>query len=227
MKIGVFFSKLKSRHLWGNLAAMALLITLIILAVGYGLDFYTNHGKVVEVPNLIHKSYGESVELLDEVDLQMVVSDTGYVKSLPADCILEQSLAPGSGVKPGRIVYVTINSAHSPTLTIPDIIDNSSYREAYMKLKAMGFKLAPPEFIPGEKDWVYGIKYRNKQVAAGDRVSIEELLILQVGDGRRDLNDSVAYIDPVYEEKDAEVSTEKPAESSEEDDFEVVTGPEE
>ena len=97
MKIGVFFSKLKSRHLWGNLAAMALLITLIILAVRYGLDFYTNHGKVVEVPNLIHKSYGESVELLDEVDLQMVVSDTGYVKSLPADCILEQSLAPGSG----------------------------------------------------------------------------------------------------------------------------------
>lgn len=227
MKIGVFFSKLKSRHLWGNLAAMALLITLIILAVRYGLDFYTNHGKVVEVPNLIHKSYGESVELLDEVDLQMVVSDTGYVKSLPADCILEQSLAPGSDVKPGRIVYVTINSAHSPTLTIPDIIDNSSYREAHMKLKAMGFKLAPPEFIPGEKDWVYGIKYRNKQVAAGDRVSIEELLILQVGDGRRDLNDSVAYIDPVYEEEDAEVSTEKPAESSEEDDFEVVTGPEE
>lgn len=227
MKIGVFFSKLKSRHLWGNLAAMALLITLIILAVRYGLDFYTNHGKVVEVPNLIHKSYGESVELLDEVDLQMVVSDTGYVKSLPADCILEQSLAPGSDVKPGRIVYVTINSAHSPTLTIPDIIDNSSYREAHMKLKAMGFKLAPPEFIPGEKDWVYGIKYRNKQVAAGDRVSIEELLILQVGDGRRDLNDSVAYIDPVYEEEDAEVSTEKPAESSEEDNFEVVTGPEE
>jgi len=226
MKIGVFFSKLKSRHLWGNLAAMALLITLIILAVRYGLDFYTNHGKVVEVPNLIHKSYGESVELLDEVDLQMVVSDTGYVKSLPADCILEQSLAPGSDVKPGRIVYVTINSTHSPTLTIPDIIDNSSYREAHMKLKAMGFKLAPPEFIPGEKDWVYGIKYRNKQVAAGDRVSIEELLILQVGDGRRDLNDSVAYIDPVYEEEDAEVSTEKPAESSEEDDFEVVTGPE-
>lgn len=227
MKIGVFFSKLKSRHLWGNLAAMALLITLIILAVRYGLDFYTNHGKVVEVPNLIHKSYGESVELLDEVDLQMVVSDTGYVKSLPADCILEQSLAPGSDVKPGRIVYVTINSAHSPTLTIPDIIDNSSYREAHMKLKAMGFKLAPPEFIPGEKDWVYGIKYRNKQVAAGDRVSIEELLILQVGDGRRDLNDSVAYIDPVYEEEDAEVSTEKPAESSEEDNFEVVTGPQE
>ena len=206
---------------------MAVLIVLIILAVGYGLDFYTNHGKVVEVPNLIHKSYDESVELLDEVDLQMVVSDTGYVKSLPADCILEQSLAPGSDVKPGRIVYVTINSAHSPTLTIPDIIDNSSYREAHMKLKAMGFKLAPPEFIPGEKDWVYGIKYRNKQVAAGDRVSIEELLILQVGDGRRDLNDSVAYIDPVYKDEDDDASTEMPAESSEEDDFEVVTGPEE
>ena len=227
MQIGEFFRKARSKYFWGHIAAMIIVVVLFGLVVKYGLDFYTNHGKVVEVPNLIHKSYEEAENLLDELDLNVVVSDTGYVKSLPADCILEQSIAPGLIVKPGRIVYVTINSAHSPTLAIPDVIDNSSFREASGKLKAMGFKLAKPELIPGEKDWVYGITCNGRQLAAGDRVSVEELLVLQVGDGRRDLNDSVDYIDPVYEyEEDNNASEDVPQQSSEEDDFEVVTGPE-
>ncbi|MBR1621299.1 MAG: penicillin-binding protein, partial [Prevotella sp.] len=71
------------------------------------------------------------------------------------------------------------------------------------------------------------ITCRGKQLSAGDRVSIEELLVLQVGDGRRDLNDSVAYIDPVYEpDEDEGNAEEQTPQNSEEDDFEVVTGPE-
>ena len=227
MTIKEFIHKIKSTYLWDNLGAMLLVVILFGLVIKFGLDLYTHHGQVVEVPNLIHKSYNDAEELLDELDLVLVVSDTGYVKSLPADYILEQSISPGEYAKPGRIVYVTINSAHSPTLAIPDIIDNSSYREARGKLKAMGFKLAKPEFIPGEKDWVYGITCRGKQLSAGDRVSVEELLVLQVGDGRRDLNDSVAYIDPVYEpDEDEGNAEEQTPQNSEEDDFEVVTGPE-
>ena len=34
---------------------------------------------------------------------------------------------------------------HSPRITIPDVIDNSSLREAMAKLTAMGFKLGSPE----------------------------------------------------------------------------------
>ena len=213
-----FISKFKSKYLWGNLAAMTMVVVLLCTAVKYGIDIYTHHGEAIPIPNILHKSYADAEHILDDADLKMVVTDTGYVKNLPPDCILEQSPAPGVKVKAGHVIYVTINSDHSPTITIPDVIDNSSLREAIAKLSAMGFKLGPPQYIPGEADWVYGILVRGKHVVAGDKVSVEETLIIQVGNGQRSASDSVDYIDPaspINEENSGDL-----------DDFEEVTGPE-
>ena len=81
------------------------------------------------------------------------------------------------------MIYVTVNSTSSPTVVIPDIIDNSSLREAEAKLAAMGFKLLPPKRIVGEKDWVYGIISRGRRVGTGDRISTDAPLTLIVGTG--------------------------------------------
>ncbi|MBO4827096.1 MAG: PASTA domain-containing protein [Prevotella sp.] len=211
MKSGEFFRKIFSLHLWANLLAMALVVVLLCFGVKYGIDFYTHHGEKIIVPDVKHKSFRDAEHILDDLDLEIQVSDTGYVKTLPPDCVLEQSPEPGAVVKSGRIIYVIINSPSTPKLTIPDVIDNSSLREARAKLIAMGFKVIDPEYVPGERDWVYGIKVRGRNVVTGDRVSIEDPLILQVGDGKRDLMDSVSYIDPVYPEFEKE-----------EDEFEEV-----
>ena len=107
-------------------------------------------------------------------------------------------------MKSGRIIYLTVNALKTPTITLPDIIDNSSLREAMAKLTAMGFKLAMPQFVPGEKDWVYGVLVGGKSVVTGAKISVEDSLVIQVGNGMRDASDSVNYIDPIYpEEEDA------------------------
>ena len=62
----------------------------------------------------------------------------------------------------------------------------------------MGFKLGMPKFISGEKDWVYGVIVNGKNVSAGDKISVEDSVYIQVGNGLRDLSDSVNYIDPIY-----------------------------
>lgn len=198
MKLSAFFGKFKSLSLWGNLAGMLLVLVLLVLGMRYGLALYTHHGEAIPVPNVKHKSFADAERILDDLGLVIHVSDTGYVKTLPPGCILEQSLAPGLKVKSGRIVYVTVNASHTPTITLPDIIDNSSLREAMAKLSAMGFKLAQPQFVPGERDWVYGILVNGKHVVAGDKISIEDSLTIQVGNGLRDAADSVDYVAPVY-----------------------------
>ena len=129
-------------------------------------------------------------------------------------------------VKSGHIIYVTINSNHSPRITIPDVIDNSSLREAMAKLTAMGFKLGSPEYIPGEEDWVYGILVKGRHVVAGDKVSIDDVLIIQVGNGQRDTTDSFDMVDPVYHENDDVMEGEGDGTESTEDNFEVVPGTE-
>ena len=97
----------------------------------------------------------------------------------------------------------------SPSFAIPDLVDNSSYREAEAKLTAIGFKLLPPKLVHGEKDWVYGIICRGRRVAAGDIISIETPLTLMIGNGEYDDEDmDVDYIEPEYGQglEDAEVT---------------------
>lgn len=217
MTTSKFFKKLFGGYMLLNLAAMAMVVVLVCLGVKFGLDIYTHHGESITVPDVRKKTFSDANFLLSERGFEVAINDTGYVRSLPPDCILEQSPEPGAKVKSGHVVYLIINSSHSPTLALPDIIDNSSIREAQAKLLAMGFKVGKPEYIPGEKDWVYGVTVRGKHIVAGDRVSIEDMLTIQVGNGQRDEEDSVNYIDaPTFDDFDEEGDV---------DEFHEVTEP--
>ena len=198
-----FIGKFKSKYLWSNLLAMGIVLVLLFLGVRYGLDIYTHHGESILVPDLKHKSISDAEKVLRHLGIEMVVSDTGYVKTLPPDCVLEQSLEPGERVKSGHRIYLVINSSHSPTLTIPDIIDNSSLREATAKLTSMGFKLGQPKFIPGEKDWVYGVQVKGVNINSGDKVSVEDVLVIVAGNGRLSEEDSINMVEQDYDDFDS------------------------
>ena len=212
-----FFGKFLSKYLWGNLLAMALTVVLICVGVKYGLDIYTHHGEGVPVPNLTGMDFNRAADLLERNGLRIVVSDSGYNKRMPAECVLAQSPGEGTNVKQGHTIYVTVNSPSSPTVAIPDIIDNSSVREATAKLTALGFKLLEPQIVIGERDWVYGIVSRGRRLNAGDRISIEQPLTLLIGRGEYD--SAVSDIE-VTEPEDAHFDMQ------ETDDFEEVTMPE-
>lgn len=218
-----FFNKFKSKYLWGNLFAMAIVVVLLCVGVKFGIDIYTHHGEAIPIPDIRHKNFADAERILADAGLQIEVSDTGFVRNLPPDCILEQSPTPGDRVKAGRIIYVTINSGHTPTLTIPDVIDNSSLREAMAKLTAMGFKLGSPQYIPGEEDWVYGILVKGRHVVAGDKVSIDAVLTIQVGNGQRDAADSINFVEPMDAHDDFEETNES---GGDDENFEVVPGTE-
>lgn len=237
MKTKDFFGKIFSLRLWANFLAMFLVVVLLCWGVKMGIDIYTHHGEKIKIPDVRHKLFADAEHILNDRGLQIVVCDTGYVKTLPPDCILEQSPEAGREVKSGCVVYVVINSSSSPMLTVPDIIDNCSYREARAKLMAMGFKVGPTEFIPGEKDWVYGLKSKGKSLRNGQKVSVNDVLVLQVGDGMRDMNDSIIYADPDFYYDGSADSTMHhdmadpsvqgvQTQGGDVDEFEVVTGPE-
>ena len=218
MKSSDFFGKFKSLYLWGNILAMALVVLAVVIGTKYALDVYTHHGEAIPVPNIRHKSQADAERLLQDQGLTMMVTDTGYVKTLPANYILEQIPVAGEKVKSGHVVYVIINSGNTPTITLPDIIDNSSLREAIAKLKAMGFKVGPPKYITGEKDWVYGVTVRGKNVATGDKIPVDAIVTVLAGNGERGADDAINYVDPVYPQDENTVEGEGDV-----DEFEEVT----
>ena len=112
------------------------------------------------------------------------------MKNKPAGSILELNPSAGQKVKEGRTIYLTINTLDVPLRLVPDVADNSSVRQAQAKILAAGFKLSENELISGEKDWVYGVKYKGRQLNMGDKVPVGATLTLLVGDGETQVQDS-------------------------------------
>jgi len=216
MNVKEFMSKIMSKvggfYVILNLLGMALVVVVLCLIVKFGLAVYTHHGEGIAVPDLKGMSYHKARLLLEENQLNIVVSDSGFVKTMPADCILAQTPGFGSKVKSGHTIYVTVNSPSSPTFAIPDIVDNSSFREAEAKLMAMGFRLTEPQKVVGEKDWVYGISCRGRRVSNGDRVPIDYPLTLMIGTGTYDEEDAALdeFVEPTYEADPTEGMHEQP-----------------
>lgn len=190
-----FLRKLSSRYLWGNLAAMAVVVVLLCLGLKFGLALYTHHNENIPVPNLRGMDFEKAKALAEQNGLTIVVGDSGYNKTLPGGCILLQTPGYGTTVKAGRTIFVTVNSPSSPTLTIPDVIDNSSVREATARLSAMGFVLLEPRKVDGERDWVYGLEYRGRKLSSGDVLPLGSSLRLLVGNGQYDESDSDIEVD--------------------------------
>lgn len=175
--------KLKAPFLWLNILAMIVVVGLLLAGVMWGLNAYTHHGEGVAVPELSGLNYTRAIEVAQEKGLMLVANDSTYIKEMPSGCVVLQQPIAGSLVKEGRIVYVTINSLTLPRVPIPDLIDNSSYREAQAKLLALDFVVLPPKLVEGEKDWVYGILCDGRRLTSGDLVAKESHLTLLIGNG--------------------------------------------
>ena len=177
-----FFSFKNNKVFWVNLIAMPIVVIAVIFGVLHWLDTYTHHGESIIVPNINGLPLEEAGKELSKKNLELEVVDSNYVKGMPAGAVLEQKPVAGAKVKIGRTIYLTINTGEIPKVAIPDIIDNSSYRQAEARLRAMGFKLTEPEYIEGEKDWIYGVKFNGKELTSGEKIPREAVLTLCVGD---------------------------------------------
>lgn len=203
-----FFSLRKNSVLWLNLLAMVLVVVGLIYGVLAGLDAYTRHGQAVVVPDVKGMDVKEATEVFRAKKLACAVVDSTYVKELRAGSILDYNPSAGQKVKEGRVIYLTINTLNIPLCQVPDVADNSSLRQAEARLLVSGFKLEKIDTVPGEKDWVYGVKYRERLLQMGEKVPTGAALTLMVGNGKDSLQgDSVALEEQLpLEGKSAEQS---------------------
>ncbi len=125
MTIKDFFSFRQNRLFWANILAMVIVVVGLLFGVLKGLDIYTRHGEAVIVPDVKGMGVEEAGKIFRNHGLVCIVSDSSYVKALPAGCILEYNPAAGQKVKEGRTIYLTINKIEIPLHVVPDVEDNS------------------------------------------------------------------------------------------------------
>lgn len=203
MTIKEFFSFRQNRFFWVNILAMIVVVGALMFGVLKWVDVYTRHGEAVVVPDVKGMGVGEAEKVFRNRGLNCVVSDSTYVKDQPAGCILEYNPGAGQKVKEGRTIYLTINTLDIPLQIVPDVADNSSLRQAEARILASGFKLSEIQYVTGEKDWVYGVKYNGRQLTIGEKVPVGSILTLMVGNGDREhlQGDSLNVEGPVSTEQ--------------------------
>lgn len=175
--------KFLSPVVWGNLLAMGVIVTALIIGTMYFLSSYTRHGESIEVPDLRGMKLESALMKLEALELKGMVTDTGYVTSKPPYVLLEQSIAPGKHVKSGRTITFTINGKGARPVAIPDLANNTSAREAEARLRTLGFSYIKFDFIDGDPDWLYAIKVKGVEVNAFQRIPVDEVVTLVVGRG--------------------------------------------
>jgi beta-lactam-binding protein with PASTA domain len=178
--------KLFGPIVYWNLIAMVLVGIALCIGLWIWMVKYTKHGEGVDVPNVKGMMLNDAEYALEELELVTVVVDSAYVREQPAGIVLDQKPGFGSRVKSGREIYLTINQKQTPTNTIPDIAGNCSRREAEARLRSLGFKIGPMEFVPGDPDWVIALKVNGREVYSGERVPCDAPVVLVVGNSKSD-----------------------------------------
>lgn len=168
-----------------NLAAMAMVIVAAVFITFRWIDNYTEHGVAIVVPDITGMQEEDAVSKLSQHSLVGVVDDHIYIKGVPVGEIISQRPAQHSKVKRGRKIYLTVSSGNQPMIAVPDIADNSSLRQAESRLRAAGFKLTPHDTIDGELDWVYGVRYKGRELQGEEQIPEGSELTLIIGGGKK------------------------------------------
>jgi len=176
---------IKSKTFLKQLVIAVIGLVVFIFLVMKWLNISTNHNQKIEVPNLERMSLANVEKALEELDLNFVVIDSAsYNPDYPKQSVIEQTPIAGDYVKENRKIYLTLNPSGYADVEIPNLYGKTK-RQAVSQLTAIGFKIgANPIYVSDiAKDVVRGMKFKGKDVKAGDKIPKNSVITLKLGDG--------------------------------------------
>ncbi len=117
--VSFLFSKRFYKHL-----VIILLLGLVLFFMAIkALDIYTNNGKYIETPILQGADVDSLMATASDNYLLYQVVDSIYDDYALPGTVLMQNPKPGSKVKPGRKIYLTIVAKMSEMVPMPNLVD--------------------------------------------------------------------------------------------------------
>ena len=178
-----FFRYLTRQPFWVNLLAALLLIFLIGFLFLQSLSWFTNHGAYLKVPEVKGQNVDNAIKILEAQGFDVVIQDSIYSDSIPRYTVIKQLPEPDATVKVNRTVFLTINRATPPEITVPKL-EGLSFRFAYDLLKRNHLKLGDtiyrPDFMKGS---VLEQQYNGSRITVGTKVPWGAKITLIIGGG--------------------------------------------
>jgi eukaryotic-like serine/threonine-protein kinase len=181
---------LKSKIFFKQLAIAVVILIALVFIILQWLNFSTNHGEKIPVPDLSKMTVEKAAETLEELDLEYVVLDTlDFKPGFPAYTIVQQDPLPNTNVKDGRKVYIKLNSAGYDNITLPDLVQKT-YRAVLPTIQSLGLEEGKKTYKPYlAKDVVLEVWQNGKKLKAGDKIQKASKLDFVLGDGKVGYNE--------------------------------------
>lgn len=173
-------SKTFFKHLGIAIVAgfLLLLLTMQILKV------YTLHGEEYSLPNYTDLTMDELDEYKLGSELEFVIDDSVYNETKEPGTILEQNPLPGSKVKQGRKIYLTVVTETPEKVKMPNLHD-LSLRQSISLLETYGLQIRRLQYVPDiAKDAVLQQMHKGDTIDPGTPIFKGAKINLILGQGR-------------------------------------------
>lgn len=171
---------LSNRYLWAGLLGLAGVTGIVYIVFdSFVMPSVTRHGESTQVPDVMSMDLVEADSLLMEAGLQ---SEEIILRkpNLPMDVVIDQNPRPLSMVKPGRRVYLTINTGDTTTVVVPRVVSYGIRQARNMLMQSnLTVGSVQPDSIPS----VYEDIVTKQRPPAGSRVAPGTVVSLLYGTG--------------------------------------------
>ncbi len=163
---------------------VAILLALSVFFVFFQLlGIITRHGDYIKVPEVKGKNIEEAKKILESQGFEVQVQDSVYYDSIPKLSVVKQTPEPAEMVKIHRTVYLTINRAQAPLVSVPNFV-GQTYRSVQLQLNTLGLKIGDttsrPDFAVGS---VLEQQYNGKTIVPGTAIPMGSRIDLVIGGG--------------------------------------------
>ncbi len=175
------------------LIAFAVVVVLIVGSMIF-LNVFTKHNQELSVPDLANMTVEEAQLVAEQAGMRIDVTDSAFVKRMKRGAVYRQNPVPGSKVKHGRRISLTINAVNPRQITMPDLIGYST-RQAKAEILSRGLVLGRLIY---EQDMatnnVLKQLHDGEVIEPGTMVESEAVIDLVVGLNSRDNMTFVPYL---------------------------------
>ena len=142
-----YWKRLKAHPLAYNLTLIVLTLLALAFVAHFAMQAGTRHGARRTVPDFSGIPLEEAQRIALRNDLTLFINDSLFVPAYEGGIVLDQLPAGGVEVKPGRTVYVTINSFRQKSVPVP-YVAGRSLRQAKNMLEIAGLEIEELVYRP-------------------------------------------------------------------------------
>jgi len=173
----------RNGFLWKGIGAIVVVAAVIyVLMNSFLMPMYTRHGVSITVPDVLDSSFEEAAATVREQGLKAELIQLRK-PNLARNVVIDQNPLPNSRVKPGRRVYLTVNSGDTTTVVVPKV-SGFSIREARNRIMIQG--LAVENVFPDTVPSLHANTITRQEPKAGERIPPGEAVTLWYSTGLGD-----------------------------------------